>query len=451
MRFISIILFYFIGLQLTFGQGYEIKVQVSNLVDSTVQLAYYYGNNQYIATSSELDKKGKAVFKGKEALPQGLYILILPNKHFDLIINENQKFSLELDANNPIETVKFKNSAENSKFIEYQLNVGRKIRQQMIWQKIIDNKSVSEDSITIIQEKIVFNTEELNSYWREVADENEKTYLNSLLYAMNGESGKNFDNINFSDGRLLYSPVLYRSLQSLLARNVNNIKPAELIIKDLDNYLEKAKQSDEIYKYSLNFLLDFFHGYQKFGLNRVFHHIAYNHILTESVDWFNEKNKALIKKTADEWMLADVGNLAPNLKMITVDSDTLELYSLEERYTLLLFWKTGCGHCTDALKALKTFYDQTDNLDISIFSVYTKTNANEWEDFLNENNVRNLWYNVYDPKDENGYHSKYYVIGTPLLYVLDKEKKVVSIWNGQDEINTMIQKLESQRSQLQKK
>jgi peroxiredoxin len=226
--------------------------------------------------------------------------------------------------------------------------------------------------------------------------------------------------------------------------------PAPIIIADIDSFMIRAKTNKEIYKYSLNYLLDFLLSYQKAGLNLVFQHLAYTYALTDSVDWLDEKAKAMIKKTADEWTSASVGNQAPELNMATINGDSIDLYSLNTHFTLLLFWKTGCGHCLNTVKALKVFYDQTDSLDISIFAVFTKTDKADWQAFLDEEGIQNLWYNVWDEKETTNYHSKYYVISTPLLYVLDQNKIIVSIWNGDEEIKKLIDNLQSQRSKLQK-
>ncbi len=433
-----------------FAQGYEIKLEFKDIKDSTILMVYYFAENQFIADSAKIDAKGKAVFKNSKALPQGLYSFIFSQKSMDFIMPENQKFSLKLSYEFPIQTVEFKNSNVNTNFINYQLSVGNEIVLQQEYLEKLKNKSLSADSTQFYQNKLDESAKRAEEMWQVVAQKNADNFLSSLLRAFNQPAGQNFGNINFNDARLLYTPVIYRSLQSLLVRNVNNVKPPHIITAEIDSFLNKAQASDEIFKYSFNYLLDFFYKYQKTGLNKVFYHLAYQYALSPKVNWLPYEAKDIIKKTADEWTSADIGKIAPNLSMLTIDGDSAHLYDITEKLTLLLFWKTGCGHCTTAIKDLKKFYDQTDNLDVAIWAVFTKEDKNDWEKFLVEQDVRNLWTNIYDPLDKNNYHSKYYVTSTPILFLLDSEKKVLSEWNGEAEIKELIEKLESQRSKLQK-
>ena len=45
------------------GKGYEIKVQVTPIADTVCYLANYYGNNQYLKDTAEVDSEGRFVFE----------------------------------------------------------------------------------------------------------------------------------------------------------------------------------------------------------------------------------------------------------------------------------------------------------------------------------------------------------------------------------------------------
>ncbi|HOG57814.1 MAG TPA: DUF4369 domain-containing protein, partial [Bacteroidales bacterium] len=70
-------------------KGYEISVNVSGLSDSTIFLAYHFGDKQYIQDTVVLDSSGNAVFSGQEALPQGIYMIVLPGKqYFEILMSD---------------------------------------------------------------------------------------------------------------------------------------------------------------------------------------------------------------------------------------------------------------------------------------------------------------------------------------------------------------------------
>ena len=94
-RFFFTIILTFLSV-LAFGQvnkGYEISFKIDGLSDSTVYLAYHLGDKQYLKDSVRLDKSGNGLFKGKEPLPQGIYMIVLPGrKYFEMLLPENQIF-----------------------------------------------------------------------------------------------------------------------------------------------------------------------------------------------------------------------------------------------------------------------------------------------------------------------------------------------------------------------
>ena len=66
---------------------------MNGLHDSTLYLAYHFGDKQYIKDTVRLDHYGHGVIAGKEALPQGIYMIVLPGrKYFEMLIPESSEF-----------------------------------------------------------------------------------------------------------------------------------------------------------------------------------------------------------------------------------------------------------------------------------------------------------------------------------------------------------------------
>src|SRR5262245_13210603 len=80
------------------ANGYELKVRVKGLQDTICYLGNHFGDKQYITDTVRVDHEGWAVFRGKDSLPGGIYLIIMPNKtYFEIIVNE-QKFTIETDT-----------------------------------------------------------------------------------------------------------------------------------------------------------------------------------------------------------------------------------------------------------------------------------------------------------------------------------------------------------------
>src|SRR5271170_6023422 len=79
--------------------AYSLKIKVAGVKDSMCYLANYYGDKQYIHDSARSDAMGRYVFEGKEKLPGGIYLFVLPSrKYFEVLIDHDQNFTMETDT-----------------------------------------------------------------------------------------------------------------------------------------------------------------------------------------------------------------------------------------------------------------------------------------------------------------------------------------------------------------
>jgi hypothetical protein len=111
--------------------AYEITIKIKGASKKMYYLGYYYGDKQYLKDSTFTDASGKMVFKGKENLQGGIYLIASAEKSllFDFVVTE-QTFSLETDTIDYTGNMKVKNSAENTAFFEYSsftTNIAREV------------------------------------------------------------------------------------------------------------------------------------------------------------------------------------------------------------------------------------------------------------------------------------------------------------------------------------
>ena len=79
--------------------------------------------------------KGMGYFRDRK-LPQGIYMIVLPGKkYFEILISDDQKFSVACSYNDYYNTLKFTGSDENSAFIEYQKKWGSMQQKARLFQK----------------------------------------------------------------------------------------------------------------------------------------------------------------------------------------------------------------------------------------------------------------------------------------------------------------------------
>ncbi len=433
------------------AQGYEIKVKIKQLPNTKLQLGYYFEDKQFIQDTVVTDKSGTAVFAGEKALAGGLYLIIAPRRYFDIILSDDQTFEVEADTLKWLETIKFSGSKENTAFYAYQNHVVEQVTKRNELNEQLKKTQNKDDSLQI-SAKINSINEHLDSYWRTVADENKGAFLSALLYGMNGEPSEGytmqnfFNHIDFSDSRMLRTPVIYRALRMVLARNLNNYKPVSEIIREIDMMAEKAKANNDVYHYVLNHYLNFFNTFPRVGMNEVFIHLVEKYYQKETNDWMDEKSLEEINSRAQELKSNLPGQIAPDLMLEMPNEEYISLHQVDAKYTFLFFWTVGCGHCEEAIHELQKFYTEMKDKKVEIFAVYTKTDKKEWVDFIQKNNIE--WINAYDPDQRTNFFQKYYVYSTPLMYMLDEKKEIKALRVGPEQIKDLLEQIVSQKDKF---
>ena len=108
------------GLQ---AQGYEIGIKIKSIPGDTVILGHHFNERLIPDDTVKLDAKGFGVFRGKKKLPGGMYFIFLPNRnYFDILIDDNQKFTIENDTTPSkfLDKMVITGDLQNQLFVDYQ-------------------------------------------------------------------------------------------------------------------------------------------------------------------------------------------------------------------------------------------------------------------------------------------------------------------------------------------
>ena len=97
---------------------------------------------------------------------------------------------------------------------------------------------------------------------------------------------------------------------------------------------------------------------------------------------------------------------------------------LESDFTVLLFWDYNCNVCEDEIAELQSLIDTT-IYDISVYAINTNKNIDQWKNVVRLRNMN--WYNVNGTKSiTSNFHNLYDINGTPRMFLLDHEKKIIA-------------------------
>lgn len=447
-----------------YSSGYNIQVRIGGLQDSTLMLAYHFGNRKYIKDTIQLDSRGTGVFSGDEALPGGIYLVVMPEmNYFELLIDQEQNFSIETTREEPVKNIRVEGSDENKQFIEYHRFMNEKQSASSALQERIEQNRNIPDSMQYLQKRGRVLDSEVQEYWKSIIDNHSGSLLanmisamqnpdmpdfdipadaknpDSLRWSMGYEYNKNhfFDKIDFSDERLLRTPVLHNKLEHFFTRTI--IQQPQSIIPEAVRIIELSKANDKVFQYVLVYLLNHYESSHIMGLDEVFVELAERYYLSGEAFWITEETKQKLRERVERIKPNLIGRTAAEMKMRTPEGNTVSLHGIDSEYTVIYFFEPDCGHCKVVTPKLNELYREYSEQGLEVFGVYIYGDTDEWSEYITEHDLR--WINVYDPNNETYFRHNYDIYSTPTIYILDSDKTIIAKRIGIESVEEMMKEL----------
>ncbi len=437
--------------------GYDLKIVLKPYKNQYIYLGYYYGKIKALADSTLLDGNSRGAFKGKQKLNGGIYFVVSPRKEilFEVLVDKQQQFAMEADSAGLPLSVRFTGSSENTLFQNYTrfTAVKGKILTDLYAQYA--NARNSADSGRIGAELKFYNQQLLN-YRDSLANKNPTTLLAALfralkepvvppaekhpggkydsLYALNYFKTNYWNGISFTDDRLLRTPIFEQRLDKYYKDLV--VPHPDTISREADQMLLNARPNKEMFKYLLTYLVQKYIKPEYMGLDAVFVHLFEKYINNNpQVDWFTEAYRKYMFERAYSLMANLIGNPAQNLELVDTLDAPRPLYGIDALFTVICFWDPTCGHCKEVVpKVDSLFQNKWKQQGIAVYGVMVDGGKEAWIKYINENNL-NGWVHVYQTIEQKerenkagkaSYKQLYDVYQTPVLYLLDKDKRIIA-------------------------
>jgi thiol-disulfide isomerase/thioredoxin len=468
--------------------GYDIKVNFKGCKDTMVYLVKYTFDQQYISDTCKNVKNGNIRFKGKTDLDKGVYVLVSEGKstYFDFFINENQRFTINADMTDMVNSLKSVGNKENDQFFSYIKFITNK--NQEFGKLREQTKGMSKaDSTKFMNDKLKTLNTDVKTFEADFMQKNKGTYLYDVLNlktekepvdvpkAKNGRPDslyqyyyyKNhfFDGIDFKDERIIRTPFfddrIKRYFESVIVMN------PDTMITEIDKVLAKCEENSLVYNLLVGYFTYSSEQNKVMGFDKVFVHMADRYIIPgKAKKVYTEETTVKIKERVDIMrnllLDAKVSDLlmidstygkqvlkmgfdtAKTSKSITdlyyKNLDKLtplfkSLYSVNAKYTILIFWAADCGHCqTEVPKLSDALKDIKGKIDFKVFAVQTKEELfDSWKKFIIEKKL-NDFINVFDPIHLNNLKERFDIYSTPVIYILDKDKRIKAKRLGAEQV-----------------
>lgn len=434
--------------------GYELNFKVVGLTDKVIYLGYHFGDQRYVKDTVEVGFGGKVTFKGNQELPKGIYFLYSPNYYFEFIVSE-QRFSLVTSTTGGYSELEVENSKENQIFKEFQLGMIALQNERKAASEQLATATTKADS-ALVYEKIASVDKAASEFRRNTATQYEGSFVSEIIWLMERPlipdfkeitddqdrsrtryeyyKAHFFDKIDIKNTALLKTPVYSKTVQEYLDEVV--IQHPDTLIAKIDWLLSAVENDEEAYRF---WMVTFFTKYQKselMGMDAIMVHLADKYYLAGKVNWVDQE---AIDKLKDEISFIKpnlIGKNAPTLQLLDINLKPLNLKELTSEYTILYFYDPDCGHCKKKTPVLLEVYNKLKDQSVEVLGVCTVTDIDKWKTYVAEQNLG--WKNGADPYYKSNFRQEYNVRSTPVIYVLDKSKKIIAKKLDVDQLEDFI-------------
>ncbi len=439
--------------------GYRIEVHVDGLQDTVSYLAYYFGERQFLKDTARVDNSGHFLFEGSERLNPGMHMIVLPgNIYFEVIVDDNQHFSVATNKDNLIEDLRFYNSPENTAFYRYIGTMQNTNKELVSLRKQLEDKDLTPATITSMQTRIKELEMDITQTQDQFISKDPDGLFSRLIWAQRSPDISDVVNtddntpesrdmayytykerfwshIDFSDERILRTPVYH----TMLARYFNNflIQIPDTIIAAADNLLARCSANKEFFRYTLWFITNNAERSQIMGMDAVFVHLVENYYNTGQAHWMTQEGLDRMKKRSNQLAPTLIGKKAPNITAIDIDDNIISMHDIESEYLVVYFWESECGHCKKETPILKQLYEKYQDQGLKVFALNVESDQEKWREAVNKYDV--LWINASDSTNRSGFRDNYDVYAIPLLLLLDKDKKIIAKKITADQLDGFMQ------------
>lgn len=459
---------------LSFAQtGYKLEGKIKGWHDTICFLGNHYGDKKYIKDTTRIDKSGNFVFQGKEKLPGGIYLVIFPNKvYFEIIVDKEQYFSMETDTTDLVKKMKFKKSEENNLFYKYlnfiitEQGKAEPLRKYItrLMSDSLAAATTKKDSIKILQEKSSVIDKEVEEFKTTFRKNYPNTFLAEIFKAQtdpiipesptlpNGRKDSTFpylyykahywDNLPLSDDRFLRTPMFHYRLKSYFDRMViQNPDSLHLLTNDIKDIIEKTKGNKEMFKYIIWYLTPIYENNPIMGMDGAFVFLVEEYYKTWKAYWVDSTQNLKIIHRAEIIKPLLLGKPSPSVIMQDTSGNSIALYDIKSKYTIVVFWDPDCGHCQKTIPKLREEYDKhLKAKGVTVYSVNIEDNEEKWKKFIRDNKLE--WINVHDKFKKYFLRDLFDIYSTPVIYLLDDQKIIKAKRIDVEQIDGFIDHLE---------
>jgi peroxiredoxin len=429
---------------------FTLEAEIPTQKGNKLYFGQYWNGATYALDSTIISDEGKATFSIKKDLDEGQYFLYTNSSfQIDLLIGNNDKqISVFIDEND-LSTKKVTGSNDSKTLWEY-LAIIQDIDK---FRDMVKNPEPgNSDSILSRTEHSLKNLEsKFEAYKNLLFTQNKDTWASVFIKGLDQaeipypnpktveEATKNrdygkihfFDNINLSDPRMWRTNYFTSYIDSYMEQWVEQIP--DTLAAAASRLVAKTKGNEICFKEMLSKLTNDAIKSVHMGDENIWVRLFEDYILNKNLSWIKDSEMTELKSMYEKAKNNLIGSKGFNLNLITVDGDSISTDEIQAKYLLLYFYDPDCGYCrTETPKLHDELYKKYKDKGLEILAINVASDEEAWKELIDTNKLTD-WINCSDPDYKSEYWLHYDISGVPMIYVLDKNKKIIA--KKVDEVN----------------
>jgi len=431
-----------------YGKGKaDFTIKVNGAVPGPSDLIGHYAGQNFKADNTEIGADGTIRYHcqncqdGRTSYPQGLYyVKIGHEKYLQIMLGEDQQFSMTTDFNAPDDNMVVTGSDENQAFFE-NLKFERigSPKFDMINRRL-QGVEKGSDAFLKLKDEMRVLTDERKAH----LDAMYKKYPGTLFCAFkkagqepelreNEPEDKQvfyyredfWNDVDWSDRRLLRTPVISnkvtRFFEKLTPQNQDSIFASS------ERLVDQLLMHPEYYMYITNWVVKKFEPTKTTLMDPEFVHVKMiqKYFTRERAFWSDSLQVFALQQRASEMAQSLIGGQGPDVISKDLQGKTHRLMDSKADYLIVYMFSPSCEHCQEQTPKLVEWYKTWKNKGADVYAIALDTNVDDPNELANYIKKTQMPFPcVWDPTNRSIY-AKYYVDITPEIYVLSPERKII--------------------------
>lgn len=465
-------------LSVSFSQAqHKIGLRIHGLADTSVIWGYYRGEDKYIQDSVHLDSRGRGEIRGDSLLPQGMYLVLLPDtSYFDLMLGEDQIFDVETHADSLLLGQRIKGAKVSEDFLAYSRFMHQmQTESRGVYRLDSLARAKSPENPSLASEYKAARDlgaeldRKVKEYQQSILKKHGDNVLGKFCRATipveipkfeppagvkNVDSARwvwsyryntqhYLDHLDLSDPSSLRNPVVVPKVYFFLDKMI--LQLPDTISKYCDRIISMAESNEETYSFFVSKLLNRYQISEIVGMDAVVVHIAEKYYLSGRTPWMDEESLDKIREYVALLKPNLLGQVAPDFTVETLTGETFQL-SKSKKYpvTVILFWEPTCSHCKKLIPKLDSVLRIYGSQGMQVIGFMTQGDGPMWQKYVTDNKLTG-WTHVWDPYRKSAFHKNYNITTTPNLYILDEERKIIVKRIGVESVGPIVEDMLKRR------